>query len=239
VLSLDRRRSDDPGDDAGVTLIELIVSGVLSLVVGSMAVAFLFSATDGTRRADGQNELAATARSALNSWSLLLRLAVDPVGLSRPGTPRFLELGEDSLSFCVALESKADNPALDVLPIGAALSLLDGQLIEQRWLSCTSMLAGDPANIRRVIANNVELVGGGTWLVTPLAVEDLPTGVSGGLLTSTLLDGSSYLDVTDPDGYAKIVRIAGVQLAFRTISDPRRPAPSATYSTVIALTVGA
>ena len=56
------QRAGQPPDDAGVTLVELLVAGLLSLLVGALALSFVLSATASTRRADGQNEQAAAAR---------------------------------------------------------------------------------------------------------------------------------------------------------------------------------
>lgn len=235
-------RTAGPGvelpDDAGISMIEMIIAIALSLVVGGLAVAFMLSATDGTRRADGQNEQAAAARTALDAWSRLLRLAVDPVGSSSPGTARLLTVGPARAELCVAVDSKADDPADDPLPIGVTLTLATGQLVEERWATCADMLAGSPADVRRVLANDVGRAGPTTWLVTPLKITDIPTGIQGELLVSTLVHDDVVLEVTSPGGHDAITQTAALQLAFRTLGDPRRPAPSTIYSTVITLTAG-
>jgi hypothetical protein len=229
----------DIRDDHGATLVEVLVAVVISAVVGTVALLFLLGSMDSTRRSDGQNEQSAKARAALDSWSVLMRLAVDPVGESTTTTPRFIEVAPRSAQFCVALDTKNGSPDDQVLPIGVTLQLdEDGNLLEDRWLTCTSMLAGDPINASRVVARGIAPAGPDVWLFTPLAAADLPTGVSPGLVTSSLETDESPLNLNTPDGVEKIKQITAVQLAFTTTPSAARPAPSGTYSTVVNLTRG-
>jgi type II secretory pathway pseudopilin PulG len=226
-------------NDDGATLVEVLVAIVISVVVGTVGLLFMLGSMDSTRRADGQNEQSATARAALDSWSILTRLAVDPVGDSTTTTPRFIQIGPTLAQFCVALETKNGSPNDQVLPIGVALQLdEEGQLTEDRWLTCTSMLAGDPVNSHRVVARGIARADADVWLFTPLAAADLPTGVSAGLVTSSLESDDSQLDLNTTDGVEKIKQISAVQLAFRTVPTAARPAPAGTYSTIVNLTRG-
>jgi hypothetical protein len=233
------RRFPTKSDDDGMTLVELASAMVITMVVGTMIVTFMISTARNTRWSDGANEQSAAARSAIDSWSMLLRLAVDPVGRAQPGSARLIDVFENSVRFCAALDSKGDDPMADALPIGVRLGIEDDQLVERRWRTCPSMLAGDPVVVRRVVADGVGLVGDGTWLFAPLSADDMPVEVGGDLIVSSLVDGDTPIRVTDPDGYERILQTVGLQLAFRTIPDPRRPSDAATYSTVISLTAGA
>lgn len=225
--------------DAGISLVEVMVAMVVTAIVGSMMLTYLISTVHSARRADGQNEQAAGARVALASWAAIVPLAVDPNGESGPTSVRFYSIGPTSAKFCIGLGTKSTNPAIpDAKPRGVEIALVGGQLVENRWPTCAAMVASG-AYVHRVLAQRAQVVATGAWLLTPLASTDLPAGgVSSGLVTSTLAVGQTPLSALDPDDSVQIAKITSLQLAFRTLAAPSRPAPPATYTTLLALAQG-
>lgn len=219
-------------DDAGLSMVELLVSIVLTAVIGTMITLFLLTTVNTTRQADSRNEQAAAARATLDSWSLLTALAVDPAGSSAPGAARFFSIDQGSARFCAALNTKGADPDADAAPIGARIALEGGQLIEQRWTSCEAMRAGATPTVRRLLVPRAALVAG-SWLVTPLAQADVPVGaaVNGALLTSSLILNGTVTPTN-------LLAVVGVQVAFQVLPDAARPAAPAVYSTVTTVGVG-
>ncbi|WP_375480909.1 type II secretion system protein J [uncultured Jatrophihabitans sp.] len=83
------QRQDDTADDAGMTLVELVVGMTLMSIVGAIAMTFFVGMSTQTARVGAQTQDAAAARTALNQISTVLRLADTPT--ARPGysTSRF------------------------------------------------------------------------------------------------------------------------------------------------------
>ena len=227
-------------DDAGTSLVELLVAVVVSVIVAAITLMYLLSAVGTARRSDGQNEQAAGARAVLNSWSVLVPLAVDPAGESATGAVRFYTVAPQSVKFCVGLGTKSTSPGLaDVPPIGVEIALVASQLVEKRWATCAGMVAGS-THMRRILAPRASLAADGAWLLTPLRATDLPSdgAFREDPIASSLITGQQPLVATTQDGSDKIALIAGLQLSFRTLPDPRRPAPDAMYTMLLALTAG-
>ena len=227
-------------DDAGISLVEVMVAMVISTIVGAMVLLYLLSAVGSARRADGQNEQAAGARVVLDSWSAIVPYAVDPNGVSSTDSVRFYSLAPTSVRFCVGMNSKSSIPmAPDLAPIGMEIALVAGQLIEKRYKTCALMVSGG-THVRRILAPYASLISANAWLMTPLAAAEMNLGgtISTGLLTSSLTTGLLPLSALVPADVLKIKQITGLQLAFKTLPAPGRPSAATTYTTLLALTTG-
>jgi type II secretory pathway pseudopilin PulG len=229
-------------DDAGISLVEVMVAMVVTAIVGSMMVLYLISSVNSARRADGQNEQAAGARLVLDSWSTLVPLAVDINGQSAAGSVRFYSIAPTSVKFCVAMKNKGSVAGpVDGAPIGVEVALVGGQLVENRWKTCAGMKLNG-IHAKRILALHAARVSSTAWLMTPLARTDMPNGatVVTALVTSTIITGTSQtpLNSAVTADATKIANITGMQLAFKTTAAPGRPAPSATYTSLLALAGG-
>lgn len=223
-------------------MVEVLVSIAITSVVATMLTLFYLTAVDTTREADGRNDQASAARATLESWGLLMRLAVDPLGSTAPGADRIYFADPNSIRFCAALGTKGDDPDVKPPAVGVRLALEAGRLVEYRWLpttaapsGCTTMRLGSLTTfqVKRVLVQQASLVPG-AWLVTPLDQADLPDGtvMNSGLLTSDLTIGTAAMTLDNR------LRTAGLQLAFQTLPDPRRPASASVYATLETLTTG-
>ena len=233
------RRGSTADDDAGITLVEVLTAMVLSVIVGSLMVTYLISSVHNARRSDGQNEQAASARTVMDSWAAVLPLAVDPEGQSAPGAVRFYSLGPTSTRFCAAVGSKTlVLGGVDAVPIGIELALVGDDLVEKRYATCAGMVAGG-AHVRRILVPSAAVAAAGAWILTPLAVADIDADAgAAGLLDSTLTSGSQTLIATTQADADKIAKVAGLQVAFRTLPASGRPAPPATYTMLLGLNAG-
>jgi hypothetical protein len=225
--------------DAGISLVEVFIAMVLSVIVGSILVSYLISSVNHARRADGQNEQAAGARTVLDSWTSLVPLAVDPNGESGPGAVRFFSIAPRSARFCAATGTKSMVVgAVDAPPIGVELALIGDDLVEKRYATCAAMVTGG-SFVRRILVPRAALAADGAWLLRPLARADLKSNaVTAGLLPSTIAPGQQPLLATVQADSEKIALIAGVQLAFQTLPAPGRAAPPATYTSLLSLNAG-
>jgi len=218
-------------------MVEVLVSIVITALLGSMVMMFFLTAVRTTRAADGRNEQSASGRSIIDSWAMLAAQAANVQGESAPDKgQRFVSILPREAMFCIALDMKADARADDPrVPMGVRITLEDGQLIEYRWSSCDVMRSAPPGNysVRRVLAPRAALVAPNAWLVTPLSANDLTA--------SSVVDGNAVPSSLITDGTASLTELqstVGVRIAFQTLPDPRRPAPIATYSTIALLETG-
>ena len=205
---------------------------VISSIVGAMALLFFTSSLQATRQADGHNEQAAAARATMQSWTALLRVAVDKTGSSAPGVARFYSAAPAEIMFCAAVNSKMDDPDVKPPVAGIRLAIEEGQLVEQRWTNCATMPGGASA-VWRVVAPRAAPLDDG-WLITPLLEEDLPLGDE----VNCVSLGSCLTYGDDPLTSIELAEIAGVKIAFTTPSNPLRPAETGTYTTVTTLLKG-
>lgn len=93
-----RARWRTGGRDAGVTLVELLVTMGITSIVGALALGWLLDAGAATDRTTDASISTAGARTVLQSWSDLLRVAGSPTA---PGTSagRFVSIDANSVTF--------------------------------------------------------------------------------------------------------------------------------------------
>lgn len=142
MLSL-RRRALRPSDDAGITLIEMVVAMTISVIVGAMAVAFFVSTWGNAHNATDRSVQASQARMVLQDWSQLIRLADSPV---QAGTSnqRFVQVGPNSMTFYANISNRVGTNTITA-PEKVVLSASGNELTEQ-FFDPINPSATDPAN---------------------------------------------------------------------------------------------
>jgi type II secretory pathway pseudopilin PulG len=100
------RRLRPVTEDAGITLIEMVVSMVLSLMIGTAAIAWFVAANSATHKTTEAEITTASARNALQSWAQLLRVADSPTSPGNSAS-RILSITPTSISFNANLANRA------------------------------------------------------------------------------------------------------------------------------------
>lgn len=176
---LTRSRLQRP-QDAGATLIELVVAMGVSVIVGVISVSFFVQTTKQSKRSVEQSVDTGQARSTLDSWTNLIRVAAwqDP---ANPGL-RFEEITPTKLVFWANLLNRGTSngaittTANQVTKISLELVKANpgdatGRLIEVQFQQANPSA---PAFVRE-LATQVKPIG--TWLFTPHAVDGTTLGV--------------------------------------------------------------
>lgn len=172
------KRRTRRGDD-GVSLMELVVTMGITVIVGTMATLFVINAYHLTYRSVSNNQDAATARIALDSWTQKLRVAgwIDPT----VKVDRFEEITPTKIVFWANLNNRQNGSLtpdptikvalwLNVLTTVtvAGVQVPEGQLLEAVW----SNGPGNPPLVRQLaeVARPT-----GSWMFQPYSKAN--TGV--------------------------------------------------------------
>jgi prepilin-type N-terminal cleavage/methylation domain-containing protein len=173
-----RRVTRDDGQhssDAGFTLTELIVTGVLMSIVMAMALTFFVQFTENNSALTDQNISTASARNVLQVWAATLRLADSP---STPGTTagRIMKITPTEIEFYADLGNRAacsPTCSAPTKPTQVDLSLnADGQLVQAyyQYNASTGSYPSTPTS-STVMANGVVAAD---WLFLPYVDADPP-----------------------------------------------------------------
>ncbi len=100
------RRVVSRRNDAGITLIEMVISMVLSLLLGTAVIAFFITANSATHKTTEAEISTAGARNALQSWAQLLRFADSPTSPGK-SDQRIVALTPTSITFHADLGNRS------------------------------------------------------------------------------------------------------------------------------------
>ena len=214
------------GDDAGTTLMELVVSMTLMTIIGSMAMIFFVSMNTATGKTSGVNQSTAGARTVLDSWTSLLRVADSTIA---PGSAagRILLLTPTEITFYADVNNRtcSSTCSAEANPTKIDLSLAGGQLVEKRYVYSGGAYPSTPTTTD-VLASGASASG---WLFTPYVNGNPPTATTPNLCpagTAGLCTGTAGAD-------AVLGTVVRVDIAF-TIQSSSGDAPQ-TYAASAAL----
>jgi len=131
MLSSLRARLPRRGDDAGMTLMELVVVGVLASIIMAMTLNFFVGSLTSSDATTSDSIDTAKARVILDDWSSLIRVAGSPTD-PKTGTGRFAQVGANEIVFYANLGNRTGNAAATA-PVKVDLSITDGQLIQEQY----------------------------------------------------------------------------------------------------------
>lgn len=123
------------GDDAGVTLIELVVSMTLMTLVGAMSLTFFVGSSRSTERTTADSQNVAQARFALSTVIDLLRLADSPT--SPGGTDRFVSVSATGVTFYSNDNGNRSGTGPRTAPEKVLLDLTGNRLVEKDYAPTT------------------------------------------------------------------------------------------------------
>lgn len=152
-------------NDAGLSLVEMVVAMVLAGIVGSLLLAWFVGASDTSTATTNSDLAAADARGTLQSWARYLQVAGSPTGGT--GAGRIESLDADSIAFNARLAndpSCTTDAACDPLattPVTLQLDPITGALSE---------IVGDTKNV--LIARGVAAGDGSTGACLFTAYSD-------------------------------------------------------------------
>jgi hypothetical protein len=182
--------------DAGITLMELIVSMALMTICGTMTLFFFTGMNTASNTTVDANVATAKARTTLQEWTTLLNLA-DSSSSAGSGTNRFVEITPTSATFYSNVDlNRSTSGSARTAPQKVELSLENSQLVERDYSADSGSLTAT-----RYLADDVSR-SGGAWLFTPYcAITAAGTGtVTGvGSCTSTASGSSALATVSRID----------------------------------------
>jgi prepilin-type N-terminal cleavage/methylation domain-containing protein len=203
---LSRWRASRSNDDAGVTLIEMVVGMTLAAILGAltltMVVAITNSASASTDRVIG----AAQARTTLQAWASYLRVADG----TTPGSPshRFEWITGTDMLFYADLNTRTAQAAATAPVMVWLRSDTSKQLVEEQFAFDTTVGAYPRTpKICRILATNV-----GSLTFTPYTASSSDTDFGGSLAPSgsgclSLTRSVTQSDATANSTLAKIVSV--------------------------------
>lgn len=157
--------------DAGITLIELLVTMVLMGVVGSMCITFFVAASKTTGRTGSETLMAARARVAMSSMTQLLQLADSP---TIPGrfADRIETISPTQITFYTNANENRAGSAERTAPLKVQLAFTPvtqttpAQLVQTTWQPLSPTGVGD-VNYPQAATSTLILLGDdGTQLGT-------------------------------------------------------------------------
>jgi prepilin-type N-terminal cleavage/methylation domain-containing protein len=214
-----RSRAREVLDDSGFTLTELLVAMTVATVLGAMVCTFFLQATSASRKADGRTEVAAQGRSAMDSWSTLMRTAEDPD--AKGSLQRIESLLPEEITFYAGLDNRATEPGADGIldpsddrpPLKVRLRYdpMSRRLLEYRSTPETD----DAGNVTwpqltvvRVLAENVATVPG-RRVFTGFAATDGTQTPQGFSISTVPVDAAGAVTAPGLPG------VVGVEIAFQ------------------------
>ena len=126
--------TDEQPGDAGMSIIELVVAMVVSLIVGVMALNFFVGTLNESAKTTTSTLVTAGARNVLDSVAQLIQVADSPLQ-EGASSNRFEQIGPDDLIFYanVANRGGATSTSAPTAPLKIWISLSGGQLVERRY----------------------------------------------------------------------------------------------------------
>jgi type II secretory pathway component PulJ len=171
VLSAVRRRLTLRGRrqvDAGITLMELMVTMSLMSVIGAMSVAFFVGSNRATSATADSSTTTANARTVMSSITQLIALADSPTTQAGYATGRFETITSSTLTFYSNTDANRGGSAARTAPTKVTLLATGTNLTEKLYAPITSYptdyttnYSSTPASIRVLLTNL-----GGTNLFT-------------------------------------------------------------------------
>ena len=126
-------------DDAGITLIELILSMVISLIVLGTATTFFVGMLQQSSASATNTTNTSLARVALDSWSSLLSVADSPTTAGAV-TGRIASLTSTNVVFYADINNRTGTSGRTA-PTEISLTIANGQLTEQHYAPTTPTAA--------------------------------------------------------------------------------------------------
>lgn len=161
-------------DDAGFTLLELMIAMALLSLIGAMTIAFFVGMNTSTKTTIDTNVATAQARATLQSWTTMLSLADSP-SAAGTGAGRFVEVTPTTVVFYSNIDANRalDNSARSA-PRKIALSLENGELVERDYSETSGALTATRHLVQGVTRTD------GRWIFTPycLTSSSSTTGVA-------------------------------------------------------------
>lgn len=223
-----RRRRSRTTDDAGVTLIEVVVAMGLSTILGTAALLFFTAANDSAASSLDRSVSSAQARTALQSWTSYLRVSDGPAA----GNPshRFEWITPTSTLFYADLGNRsgatvAGAPRMVWLRYDATTS----QLVEEQFTKTGSSYSATPT-VCRILATNVT---GLTFSGYTSSVGDSDFGTSLAPSGSGCLNLSGSVSQTDAVANAVLAKVTSVAISV-SVTDTKAQ-HSQTYSSLAAV----
>lgn len=222
------RRRPRTADDAGVSLIEVVVAMTLSTILGTATLLFFTAANDSAASSLDRSISSAQARNALQSWTAYLRVSDGPAA----GNPshRFEWITPTSTLFYADLGNRklgaaATPPRMVWLRYDAARS----QLVEEQFTSTGTAYSATPS-VCRIVATNVtglSLAGFTT------ATGDSDFGSSLAPSGSGCLNLTGSVSQTDAVANAVLAKVSSLSIAV-TVTDTKAH-HSQTYTSLAAV----
>jgi type II secretory pathway pseudopilin PulG len=193
-----RLRRTRERSDAGITLVEMVVSMSLMTIIGSMAVTFFVGMNRASTATTDANLSTAGARTVLDSWTSLLRVADSP---TKPGDAggRIVTITPTEIQFYADVNNRACSSTCGAAthPTKVDLSLTSGSLVEKRFVYANGAYPSTPTSTD-TLASGASTSG---WLFTPYVNGNPPTptlpalcpGGTAGICTGTT-GASAVLD---------------------------------------------
>ncbi|WP_375488674.1 type II secretion system protein J [uncultured Jatrophihabitans sp.] len=155
MLKRARRR-----DDAGMTLVEVIVGMTLLSVVGAVAVSFFIGTEAQANRVTEQSLVGATARTAVAQVTKLLQVADTPTASPGDATNRFVNMTATDVTFYANIAAtNRSGTALRGAPTKVDIQLTNGTLFQYLYAPQGSIA---PATYPTTATSKTALVSGVT-----------------------------------------------------------------------------
>ena len=197
-----RKGGSRAGNDAGLSLAELLVSMMLLGIVMTIVTALFLSATQSIATARGINTNTKVASNGMNEAARVIRAGTDnPVAGNALSDPAFVSARNETLIMYayVNLDSSAESPVMIRLTVDT-----NRRLVESRW-PATALSNGNwsfpapttsPASTR-ILAETVSPQSAAPWLFTYLLANGDPLPVpTTGTFTATQLRTIAAVRVT-------------------------------------------
>lgn len=200
-----RRRQDD---DAGVSLVEMIVGMTLSVILGAVTLAMVVAVNDSASATNYRVFGAAQARTALQAWSSYLRVAD---GIT-PGSPahRFEWVTPTSTLFYADLNNRT-GLTQTTSPVRIWLRLdSSGNLVEEQFSYNTASGAyPSQPSVCRVLASRVSSL---TFTAYTSSSSDTDFGASLAPSGSGCLSITGSVSQTDGVANSTLAKVASVSI---------------------------
>jgi type II secretory pathway component PulJ len=224
-----RRILRRPSGDAGITVMELLVSMVLSTVLGAMTLYFFVSVDKSSASADDRTISTANARNTLEAWTSYLQVSDGTTPGN--GKNRFEWLTANDALFYANLYNRPGTGETVNAPTMIWLRLdTKGRLVEEQFAS--SAVAGTAARICRRLAQTtsagtteIQANTGSLQLFTPRSANgsllthvDLGAAPTSGAGCQPLpISPPSVIGPVDAIAVANLQTVSTVEIAFTTL----------------------
>jgi hypothetical protein len=164
--------------DAGITLMELVVAMVLSVLVGALTISIFIQVSNSTDNSSDRSFSTATARNTIQDWTAFLRVADGKTAGVK--TNRFEWLTSNDMLFYADLYNRSvTNLTVTGAPTMIWLRLdSTGTLIEEQFAS-TATAGTAPKVCRRMATNVTNVTNGGVPTPIFAAYDDGHASMAG------------------------------------------------------------